>query len=57
MPQNVVAVLHELAEPERVAFAQRTYPAALRVTGVTNPNLLRVLRELNLDTENLPVSR
>ena len=51
MLSDIITTLETLADPERIAFAQRTFPTDLRVIGVTNPNLRLMLRELKRDTK------
>ena len=38
--------LEQLADEKRIAFANKTYPTAMHVIGVTNPNIKMVLKEL-----------
>lgn len=53
MPQGVVTALHELADPERVAFAQRTCPTALRVNRSHQPEPTAGTAKLKQNTKKL----
>ena len=52
MVDNILSSLKLLADPERIAFAERMFPTKLRVVGVTNPNLRLVLREVKADVKD-----
>ncbi|MEM9928763.1 MAG: DNA alkylation repair protein, partial [Bacteroidota bacterium] len=51
MIKDIRQTLEALADPQRIAFAQRTFPTALTMIGVTNPNLRLVLREVKQEVK------
>jgi 3-methyladenine DNA glycosylase AlkD len=50
--KDVIASLEAFKDPNRIAFASKSYPTSMRVIGVTNPNSKTVLNELKALTKN-----
>ena len=49
---DIIASLYEYSDPDRIAFAKRSYPTKMLVIGVTVPNLKSVLKEVKTQTKH-----
>lgn len=49
--EDVISSLEEFKDEARIVFAAKSYPTAMKVIGVTNPNSKIVLKELKTQTK------
>ncbi len=50
--EYIIKSLKGFKDPDRIAFAQKSYPTAMKVIGVTVPNEKQILKELKAQTKS-----
>jgi len=50
---DIISSLESFKDPDRIAFAKKSYPTKSKVIGVTNPNTKIILKELKVQTKKL----
>lgn len=50
--QSIIATLTSFADPDRKTFAERSFPSDMKMLGVTNPNMKKVVQNIKKETKD-----